>query len=314
MGKRKRILTLTAVLVAVLGILIFLASDKEPRYQGRPLSYWLSTYTAARFHWPQPGKPRHLHSPEEATEAIRAIGPAAVPCLVKWINYEPSAGKRGFIKFMGRFRGGRLDRWVPESFTTDQTWLRALGASAGFDIIGPAAHSATPELLRCARRVKNPASVQLIVRALGSLGPEGVIALSDILTNLPDSETTAYVKLEAMNALTSMGTNAAPAVPALVHCLASENDYIALTATTTLRSLRLAPELTVPALTTVLQDPRTLLRIAAAEGLGSLGGQARSATNQLYALLKDPEAEVGVAATGALSQIAPEVPTNALPH
>ena len=111
-----------------------------------------------------------------------------------------------------------------------------------------------------------------------------------------------------------MGTNALSAVPALVTCLADEDDALAIQAATALRCLRLRPDLVLPALTGRLQDPRPNIRITAAETLGSFGEPARLAVRPLMLLLHDPESDVREAATNALLEIAPEALTNAPSH
>jgi hypothetical protein len=181
--------------------------------QGRPLSYWLYLYTASRYGWPHPEGRQPRERQKEAAEAIRSIGPAAVPYLVKWIAYEPNPLKTNFIIFMGRFRGGRFNHWIPESFTTDQAILRAVSARDGFAILGPVAHSAAPDLRRHLAHVGHPATAQHIVNALASIGPDGVLALSNFLTNSQGhitSEAISTARSAAVSALSRSGTNALP--------------------------------------------------------------------------------------------------------
>jgi len=61
--------------------------QREPAYQGRPLTFWLSKQQAS---WMQPGSPSRI----EADHAIRSIGTNALPILMKWTLAKDSPVKR----------------------------------------------------------------------------------------------------------------------------------------------------------------------------------------------------------------------------
>jgi HEAT repeat protein len=109
--------------------------------------------------------------------------------------------------------------------------------------------------------------------------------------------------------MTSMGTNARPAVPALIVCLkdpaADRAAFLALGA------LKLEPELVVPALTDMAHHPDPAVRLSAIVALSDFGPQARSALPTIRAALLDANSDVRLSATNALPAIATETLTNA---
>jgi len=245
---------------------------------------------------------------------IRAIGPAAVPYLLKWIAYEPSPMKTKFITFMGRFRGGRFDRWIAEYFTRDQAARRRAFAAEGFGILGQAAQSAAPELLRQLTYASDSGTAGDNARALAGIGPEGLSRLSDFLTNsnrriIPESK--SWARLSAINAIQVLETNAAPAVPALVQCLQDKDENVVWFAARALGWLNLRPELTIPALSNATHSPTRNNRLIAVLSLEHLGLEHRSVVPALLPALRDADAEVREEARDALAKIAPEVLTNA---
>ena len=294
--KHRKLLIALACLAVIAGVIAILARDQEPTYNGRPLHYWTYLYTANRFGWPHPeashGSIRNAEA-SEAAEAVRAIGPAAVPYFVKWIGYEPNPTRTKIAGFMRRFRKGPLTRLIPDGNSPDQAWLRAVSASDGLKILGPDASSASPQLLRLALRSRNPAGAQQIVEALAGLGPQGVLALAKILTNPPAksaSEAGAHARSTAIFLLTNMGANALPAMPALVKCLTDGDKQVAMQADGAVRSI----------VVTVVS-----------ENLSGLDGRARRVTPPVVALLNDAAPQIREHTTNAILEIAPEVLTNA---
>src|SRR5215471_537789 len=75
---RRRLLVVVLGLVALTVLVAALwPSEKEPKYQGKKLSDWLSAYMNA--------------SPSEqdaAAEAVRHIGTNALPILLHWMSYQ----------------------------------------------------------------------------------------------------------------------------------------------------------------------------------------------------------------------------------
>jgi hypothetical protein len=305
------------VIFFVLGVAAALAVSflwcPQPRCGGHPLSYWLQVYTEARYNFPYDVAPPNQQKAEQAAGMIGAIGPTAIPYLLNWIAYEPNPMKTKFIDFMVRLRGGRPRRWIPEYLTTDQAARRRFSAAEGFCILGQAAQSAAPELLRHLTYASNPGTAGDNARALAGIGPEGLSALSDFLTNsnlriIPESKT--WARLSAINAIQTLETNAAPAIPALVQCLHENDEDVVWFAARALGWLNLRPELTIPALSNGTHSPKRKNRLIAVLSLEHLGYNQHDVVPALLPALRDPDAEVREAARSALANLAPEVLTN----
>lgn len=283
MRKHRKLLVVVSCLVALLGLTAIPWREQEPTYKGHPLSYWTYLYTANRFGWRLIGGAEV----DEAVEAVRAIGPAGVPSLVKWIGYEPNPIRSKVVGFMRNFRKGPLTRSILDGNSPDQAWLRAVSASDGFKLLGPDAASATPQLLRLVRRSRHPAGAQQIIEALASLGPQGVLALAQVLTNPPATsapEAGAHARSTAIIQLTNMGANAWPAMPALATCLTDTDNQVVLQADAAIKSI----------VVTIVS-----------ESLGGLDGRPRNVTPLVIALLNDPTPQVRETTTNAILAIAP---------
>jgi HEAT repeat protein len=117
----------------------------------------------------------------------------------------------------------------------------------------------------------------------------------------------------AIDALDMMGSEAAPAIPALVRALCDMNRFVRWAAARTLGHL--APreaDMVVPGLVALLKDPDTDVRVAAAVALERFGPAARGAVSALGQAAGQGDSEVRIAAIKALMAIgreaAPAVP------
>src|SRR5436309_742986 len=68
--------------------------EREPEYNGRKLSEWLARADCV-------GAPDR--GTIEAEGAVRCIGRDAVPLLLRWISYEPSAARAGTYTLVSRY-------------------------------------------------------------------------------------------------------------------------------------------------------------------------------------------------------------------
>jgi len=98
-------------------------------------------------------------------------------------------------------------------------------------------------------------------------------------------------------------TNAAVAVPRLVHAFETMDDEIKGRIALPLREIRSHPDLSVPVLTALLAHTNDETRFHAAAGLGSFGAAAKPAWNDLVALLADKSNQVRFFTTNSLRQI-----------
>lgn len=133
--RTKRAAAIVALLLVAFSLLLCLLlnrGEREPVYQGKPLSYWLSDF------WP--GRNATLAKKEQDKLAVRQIGTNAIPILLQWISAQDGPLKRKMVTWIAGHP------WVPFRVASDID-KNMLGAS-GFRILGKSqASSAVPALV-----------------------------------------------------------------------------------------------------------------------------------------------------------------------
>jgi hypothetical protein len=304
--RRKRIFIVLVVCVLVgIGVVAFWPGEREPEYNGKKLSEWLNLYEEARFK-EDPQKQR------AGAEAVQHIGTNALPWLVKWIEYGRPAWKDRLVRFVVKIPSSTIIRWYTEG---DRL---GFGAVMAFEVLGPKAAPAVPELARIASRSGSGFSQMWAMDALSHIGRE---AFPTLLVAMGNRKTEFGAALR-MSRLAEQGVDIGPAMPALLlidrhtreHFQKAEKMnsgplfYDPLHVTSTLLSEN-RPFL-IPALTNCLHHTNSDVRVEAAEALGSLRDRARPAVPALKEALDDRVIAVQEAAINALEKIAPEVLTN----
>jgi hypothetical protein len=127
--------------------------DREPEYNGVPLSTWLKGY----------GNPQATYSDDsleallKARSAVCHIGTNALPFFLRWIQYEQPGWRRSFNHAVWKLlppalQYNRTTRWL----LADRAWDRANSAVAGFAFLGTNAAPALPELQRLHKNSNKP--------------------------------------------------------------------------------------------------------------------------------------------------------------
>jgi HEAT repeat protein len=223
-----------------------LSTGAEPMYDGQPLSFWLNEcdFTSSR-------SPTPLT--EEAKIALAAIGTNAIPFLLARI----------------RQADGNVDS----------------GTIGAFGVLGSTARAAIPELARFAtNRAEHssappPGSNSIVVvgsgpmLALGRIGPEALPILVDIATNAVEPGR----RLGAVQAIGSMGTNAASALPVLVSAANDDCEFVAWESVRALGIIGPAEPAVVAPLSRLSQSTNRVLRGQALMALGNCGATAAPA-------------------------------------
>ncbi len=275
-------------------------ANSEPIYKGKPLSHWVQILTGP----PTLSGPWSNISdiPEgyQAQEALQHIGSNAIPFLIKRLS-------------------------------PDESWTE--GAVQAFRILGPVARSAIPELAfmvtnqltDLSERVRKQAArlgygaiavnqadatqlpsggVMTIgyypLAALGCIGTEALPTLLMILSN-----NVVGIRLPTIAAISRMGTNATPSVPALIQCLNDPNENVARAAIPILGVAR--TESGFAALTNLLQT-QPGLRYETLEALANFGDRG---VPFLIAALSDKDFGTRFRASNKLIQVSPKTLTNA---
>lgn len=259
---RSRTVGLSAIgLIVIAAGWATIRKPSEPSYQGRLLGSWLQDLRS--------------ESPETravAAVAIRQIGTNAIPTLLATIRIPEAKLEERVSLMVERLFPGVLTE-IPDP---GEHLYRAL---AGFEVLGPIANPAIPELDRMLSLSNSP---EKFAWALGSLGEEGIGRLVVALTN--DQK---HIKLAAINALGSWASNATT-VAALVRQLDDPDFSIRLaTAVSIERNESTMDHLMVPALTKGLEDSSEEVRMQCARSLGRIGPKAAIAVPLLTKLQEE---------------------------
>jgi HEAT repeat protein len=199
-----------------------------------------------------------------AAEQLKEMGPwaaPAVPALIKALK-DKEASNRCMV-------------------------VEALG------LVGPKAATATVALMEVLRHDEDSAARGTAAEALGKIGdPTTVPAL---VTALEDEDD--YVRMNAVNALESLGHKAKAAVPSLIRVVKNDeaNDWIAAAALGAID----ADGISTPALIEAFADKNPRLRRFAAYGLKRMGRNASSAETALHDGLRDSDRGARIAAATA---------------
>jgi HEAT repeat protein len=201
----------------------------------------------------------------EAMNAVRAIGPAAVPYLLKWI--QPPC----------------VDSILPG------------GAVESFKVLGPQAKSAIPRLARILNQPRGSlddhSARSMAAEALSHLGPEAIPEMLAAATNLQGQD----IRREIIRNLGNFGSNGVSAISALTAWTHDRDQWVRLGAINALGEIAEQPEVVIPVLLAALKDPDALVRRDAAEALGNFGKDAQQEFPALLHALDDPLKGKGVA-------------------
>jgi len=317
--KRWRVVLILAGCALAAILLILLWPDNrppEPYYQGKSLSEWLMLAA------PSPWAPT-LHA--DADESIRQIGTNALPCLVRWLDYQPAWWREKYgSTFVKIKRPRRISDWL----LGVEPATRAALALQAFWALGPQAELAIPQLMAMIGNAKRPQPSENAVLALQHMGTNALPAYLKALHSplvqdrrraarairrfwpqpiMPPSEyRSAADIMRADERLVSLARELPP-------FLQDSDDEVVGDIVNALRECPLRDETLAPGIGKALRDPRAKVRAAAAWILLIWSDQARPAVPYLTAALSDRDPHVRSMVTVVLRQISPESLTNATP-
>jgi uncharacterized protein (TIGR02996 family) len=282
---------------------------------------------------PQPEWPNRTVS-SDVHDALKAIGPVAVPALIAAAQDKSNKGRRHAISALSNSGPAAPDA-VPVlvAALADKDSAVRFSAAIALGCIGPAAAEAVPALANTLRdqhdlpeadqgwqvtKVQDVADFAL--RKIGSAAvPVLVVALQDEESSV--RKLAAHALQEMAN---DVGTNlpgveigpiAEQVIPALIVALRDQVSAVRLAAAKALGSFNYKTRgvEAVPALSAALRDEDSSVREAAATALGHIGPGAVQAVPALVLALQDKESIVRGAAGSALAKLGPEAVTAAVP-
>jgi hypothetical protein len=210
--KRRLLLGGGSVIAAVILAFVFWPGPKEPKYQGKKLSEWLSL---------QPERPK------ECYEAINAIGTNAIPFLLRSLDYRcPPRWKIAVVSFYARHAGAPGRSFVLRRLNVYDPGQAGRNAFRGFVILGERASGAVPDL---ASILERSSKGDVAALAANSLSYTGRGAIEPLVRVAGDPHLEAARRNNAIMAIRNMtylGTNAAQCVPVLVACVGDTNQPV----------------------------------------------------------------------------------------
>jgi HEAT repeat protein len=247
-------------LVAAGAFLLFLPPC-QPEHDGEPLTYHLASLSYG-----------DVRRERAAREAIRAMGPASLPHLIRILEKRESPLKVRCQRLLER---QRLVRFRTTPLRVHQTHAALACAE-----LGPAAAPAIPAL---AALIEDPNLTGDACAALSQIGPQTLPLLTNALRS-----TSALTRVEAAGHLRNLRPRDLP-VPALLQALHDTNAPVRSRTAESLGALGCASDRVVPALIACLDDPDLAVRLSAAQSLGWLGPAAAPALPTLIELLRKEE-------------------------
>jgi HEAT repeat protein len=305
----RRTVSVSLIFATACVIVAILLARKEPSYCGYPLSNWVKLLSDIN---EQDFGPDCTQ--DKAPDAIVAIGTNALPFLVEWLKYEGGATPvrdvvyKGVQKFPILQKIHGLEEWAWK----DSKMVRSAGALIAFRILGSTGAPAIPELLKMARQNPEGASIGPQFEAVEALAYTGEAALPALLSIATNKAIKFTGRSTAARGIGSLGTNAAPAIPALLEML--DDPFVSADAAEALASIGLEPQRVVPALArTALQPWDTHEVIFALRRFGSNAMDAIP-TLQRIAEGRDNYSQYNrMSAVSAISQIRTNAPPDSPP-
>jgi len=204
--------------------------------------------------------------------------------------YEPSPAK---VFLQRAFKD--LPEGLKQILGLDSTWEnRSLPTWKVFQILGPEAKAAIPDLVRIMTISHSGLRQQYAAYDLAYIGQEGLPHLLAAMTNEEPK-----VRGVAAGAMAVLGTNAAPVLPFLIRSLKDPAQEPAAAAAWALGRLKLQPTLVVPALTNCLNHTNALVRYLSIVALAEFG---KDALPGLLRCLDDEDEHVIALAAKALGK------------
>lgn len=243
---------------------------KEPVYDGKPLSSWVDKVGEIE---------RYDGAPKDAVQAIQTIGPKAVPFLLEWM---PSPGAEKPVE------------GYPDWDDIDVAWW-ALGTKG---------KAAIPELTRRITRPVQGMDDNSVwtesAKAISHLGPDAIVPMLTVATNMQGKHELG----ELLHNFENLGTNGAPAVPALIHWANDPDYWVRDGVVSALGGIGERADLAVPVLlNALLHDSNSMVRRDAAQALGTFATNSEVVLPELSKTLTDSDWEARAGALAGLGRM-----------
>jgi hypothetical protein len=238
MRKQVRIALAVLVVVAFVGVIVsvmvwHLLPRREPVYQGKSLSSWLTNVASTGM------------LSASATEAVRQMGTEALPTLLRMLRAEDSSLK---LKLMDWANGQHIVKI--EHTPAEELNLRA---KCAFAALGVKAQSAVPALIKIANQKISLESQTDAIHALGFIGPPAREAVPSLLRWATNAD--HEVRFGAILALGRIHAQPERVLSVLIEALHDPDSGVQHGAVWALQDFGPDAKVAVPALTKLLNAP-----------------------------------------------------------
>jgi hypothetical protein len=295
---RRSIILVSCIIFAVIAAFIFWPGEREPEYQGKTLSEWLAINGKSNI---------SAAEADKAVRAIQTIGTNALPWLLRWVDYEPSATRTKMDSLADKLPGWMRQTRLVRRFVIDRGIFNAEYARGGFGLLGEQAKPAIPALVQKLRQSGLFGRSQRLADSLSSLGKGALPPMLELLADKDIQANTRLAIVVALQGMVSLGPELRPAIPVLTQCLEETNEALVWESSRTLGVFALLPNLSVPALAKAVGSPHAPVRQSALRALSSFGQKALPGLPAVVRALDDSDRHVRVAATNAVVIIAPDM-------
>lgn len=318
MGKKSWVCLLLVVVMALALWISALFYGHGVSYQGKTLQAWIHDLPAPGQTWrgiswaPMAGG-TNTESQSQAIEAVRHISTNGLPYLMAEMRTTKIGAKDRAAdiwasikeKWQGMFsRASIQQRFSPQSSRNEKTQaqMRHWDAARGLHALGPLGKSAIPELTQMLTNGDSSADAAF---ALSGMGPEGLAALLNVLTNGVPLSQGDWPQLCIIWALGQTPEAGRQAVPELMIFLHDKDFTLRMGAAWTLGRLRTQPEVIAPALAESLGDTGFNVRSMSEQALKEYGLTSFTRAS-LVKYLDDPKLHIRMAATNAFRALFPD--------
>jgi HEAT repeat protein len=248
-----------------------------------------------------------LHTAElvhAAATTLAAVGPAAVPELIRALTQPEPAFRLEVVKVLGVIQAPRtdvvhaLDRALADADRSIRMQAAVLLCQFG--------HPSAEALGELREALNQPDLRARAIAFLGDVGPQASEAVPALAALLEDPRVSVRDDIW-IPAVGKMGPGAHRVVPLLVDKLREADHPLYPVHAAAVKALGQIGPRAVPALIAALERRHPHVRAGAAEALGQIGPEARRAIPALVDRLADAEAEVRQCAVAALGSIGPVV-------
>lgn len=290
----RRALTVCMLFAAAVAAILS-ACQREERYEGQPLEFWVAALRNA--------DPRVREQAVEVVARAAPRSPRTVDMLLDVLEAESDTNLYVVIAEtlgeLGPVAEPAVQR-LAQLLTDDHREVREAAATA-LGMIGPPAAPAAPVLaaaLRdCCHDVRAAAA-----EALGRIGPGAISAGPSLIECQGDG--ISWVRLKCVESLVAIGAKSPEAVGAFTRALDDPREAVRATAASGLARAGPGASTSVAALARRLgSDPYPGVRLAAAKALAAIGPAARGALPELERAQSDSNFSVRAAVRDAMIRI-----------